>query len=119
MVEFGPVFGIILVVVISSVHHAIVGYLGYDPSAASERLMYISVAIMVVWWIVEDAKRRGLHRPLDFAMWLFITLPFALPVYLLATRGWKGIGPAVLLCVVVNVPWVVGWCSYLSGPSNR
>ncbi len=61
-----------LVIGISILHYAVMGYAGDYPSREAENLMSWAFALMLAYWCLADAKRRGYHRPYEFGAFLFL-----------------------------------------------
>ena len=51
------------------------------------------LANTVALWVVADARSRKIELPWDGGTFVFFTWPLFAPVYLLRTRGWRGIVP--------------------------
>ena len=61
-------------------------------------LYYLFALVMAgaaAWWAVSDARERG--KPILHILQLFVFLlwPVAVPIYLIATRGFRGLGLSV------------------------
>ena len=108
-----------LVVVISVIHYSVMGYAGYDPSIEAEALMVYSLTFMFAWWAFEDAKKQKYHRPYEFGAFIFFAWPVVLPVYLVATRGWKGMLLFLAFIILYYLPWSAGWAAYYLNASNQ
>ena len=109
---------IALVLVVSAVHHGTMGYLGYGPAENADRLMQLALLYGYAWWVHEDAPRRKFHRPYELGALAFLFAPITVPVYLIATRGWKGAGIATGLVGLSFLPWGLGWAAYFIGPEG-
>ena len=101
-----------LVIGISILHYAVMGYAGDYPSREAENLMSWAFALMLAHWCLADAKRRGYHRPYEFGAFLFFLWPVVLPAYLLHTRGWRGLPLCAGLFVLALLPWLSGAAAY-------
>lgn len=114
-----PKWAISIVVLMSLIHYAIMGYEGYDPSYETETLMVISLTFMFAWWVLDDAKAQKYHRPYEFGAFIFFAWPILIPVYLVETRGWKGLLLFPVFIGVYYLPWSVGWLAYYLNVSNQ
>ena len=67
-------------------------------------------------WVLTDAQKSRRHLPYDFDSLVFWAWWAVVPIYLFATRGWRGfipIGWFILLCLAANVlggipAWLLG-----------
>ena len=78
--------------------HALIGEPGGLPAIlalASYFLLPASVSL----WVRTDAYSRGKRPPYDFDSLIFFLWPIAGPIYLFATRGWRGFAPIALFLV--------------------
>ena len=68
-------------------------------------LLYASGAT----WVINDARRR--KRPFTAAIgfWLYITAFISTPIYILCSRGWKGLAYLGLFLVGWYFISVAGW----------
>lgn len=108
-----------LIVGISVLHYAVMGYAGYDPSIEAETLMEWSLTLMFVWWVLEDGKKQKYHRPYEFGAFIFFAWPVVLPVYLVATRGLRGILIFPGFILLFYIPWITGWSAYYLNSSSQ
>ena len=114
-----PKWAIALVIFMSILHYAIMGYKGYDPSYESEQLMVLSLTFMFAWWVIDDAKEQKYNRPYEFGAFIFFAWPIIIPVYLVETRGWKGLLLFPAFIGLYYLPWSVGWAAYYLNASNQ
>jgi hypothetical protein len=54
-----------------------------------------AVSSILFLWASSDARRRGRPLPLTARTWIFVFAPMAVTLYLMRTRGWRGMGLAV------------------------
>lgn len=101
-----------LVIGISVLHYALLGYAGDYPSHEAQALMSWAFALMLAHWCLADAKRRRYHRPYEFGAFLFFLWPLVLPAYLLHTRGWRGLLPCASMFLLACLPWLSGVAAY-------
>ena len=114
-----PNWTIALLVFMSTLHYAIMGYEGYDPSPEAEQLMGISLTFLFAWWILEDAKKKKYHRPYEFGAFIFFAWPIIIPVYLVETRGWKGLFIFPAFIILYYLPYSIGWAAFYLNSSNQ
>ena len=108
-----------IVLVMSTVYYAVMGYAGYDPSIEAETLMGVALLIMFAWWAWDDAKKQKFHRPYEFGAFIYFAWPIVLPVYLIATRGWKGLLIFPVFVAIYYLPWASGWVAYYLNSANQ
>jgi hypothetical protein len=68
------------------------------------------MACTAAGWCVVDARRRGkpIVLAVQFIMLIFWSL--AVPIYLIATRGWRGVGWVIvnsILLTLVGIPFAL------------
>jgi hypothetical protein len=72
----------------------------------------VAFAIVLGWWAIVDARRRRHPIPLLARQWFFLLAGLLVPVYVIWSRGWHGVGwlvlHAVLWFVVATVVMFVG-----------
>ena len=61
------------------------------PAFAELVSQYLFAASIAVW-VQRDVIRRRRWVPYDFDSFVFALWPFATPVYLFRTRGWRALG---------------------------
>jgi hypothetical protein len=86
---------------------------GLAPSIEFERVASFSWAILLVLWVVADARRRTATPCFDFGLFCYGTLPFVVPWYCFWSRGWRGvitlaavIGICLMPYIVANAVWL-------------
>jgi hypothetical protein len=70
------------------------------------------VPLLVVWWAEHDSGRTRFWPAFHYALFLLTLWPIAVPHYVLRTRGWRGLGLAVVLLSAICAPlfgWVAGY----------
>jgi hypothetical protein len=74
-------------------------------------------AMLTTAWCVADSRRRG--RPLlsIVQMIMFFTWFISVPIYLIASRGWRGVGYALVNAVGMTITmWIAAaltlFCAY-------
>ena len=48
------------------------------------------------WWVIVDARARGRAIPVLSQQWFFLVAGLLVPVYVMRTRGWRGVGAVAL-----------------------
>ena len=69
--------------------HEQLGSPGGGPEIApllANVVFYASIGL----WVLIDAAHRGRSLPYDFGMFVLIAFPIVVPIYVFATRGWRG-----------------------------
>ncbi|MEZ6042955.1 MAG: hypothetical protein R3C20_20830 [Planctomycetaceae bacterium] len=52
------------------------------------------------WWMIADARARGRSVPLLSQQWLFLAAWLLVPIYVIWSRGWRGLGYVTLHAVL-------------------
>lgn len=82
-------------------------------AAGIEVLLSVASAIALGWWCIVDANRRRSPIPLLSRPWFFLFAGLVVPVYVIWTRGWRGVGwvvlNALLWLVLANATMYLGW----------
>lgn len=52
----------------------------------------LSLYAVASWWVVVDARLRGCAVPLLLQQWFFLAAGLLVPVYVIWSRGWRGVG---------------------------
>ena len=68
---------------------------------------------MIGWWLRDDSKRREIRWVYDIGFFLSVAWPFVLPIYLLKSRGVKGIIPVLAFIGVFIGATILGMVLYL------
>ena len=81
------------------------------------------MAVQTVWkcvffllaalWIQRDAKENRSDVPFDFGFLVYIFLPFALPYYLVRSRGGEGFVTALGFFGLYFLPYILGMFTYV------
>lgn len=68
--------------------------------AGTNFILDLSLALMMplilVWWAVRDANRRGKPISMFTRSWMFLFATVAVPGYVIVTRKWRGVGLVLL-----------------------
>lgn len=82
----------VVVAVAVAMYQAAVFYLGYETSAAFNKVWSFVFPFLLAFWVEEDSKTRPeVDRPsFDIGLFVYLVWIFYLPFYLLRTRGAKG-----------------------------
>jgi hypothetical protein len=75
--------------------------------AGVSRLLALGMTLLIVYWIVADARRRRCVPCFDFGFLLAISLPLSLVWYAFWTRGWRGFLLLLTLLGLIYGPWVL------------
>lgn len=54
-------------------------------------LYYVGVAWAFAWWVLNDARERGIPTSVDHGWFVFIAWPLLVPYHVLRTRRAKGL----------------------------
>lgn len=73
-----------------------IGHLFPDQRSALDDLTTLSLAYVLGWWALVDARRRGSPIPFLARQWFFLC-PILVPGYAIWSRGWRGAGWVALL----------------------
>lgn len=95
----------------ASVHHTLEPQTGLASLASQMSLILLPASLTL--WLQADAHRRGLSLPHDAGFFLFLTWPLVVPIYCLATRGWRGLLPVggflLLYLASIGLGWLLRW----------
>jgi len=62
----------------------------------AELILRIALVLCLALWAVADASRRQKPIPRSQQFWFLLLAGILVPIYVIATRGWKGAGWIVL-----------------------
>ena len=88
--NLGATLALSVFLVVANVGNGLYAAHGLQPSEAFAWICYISVALLVAYWVQADSRRLGVPGSVDQGWFLFAIWPLALPYYLFRTRKWKG-----------------------------
>ena len=57
-------------------------------------------------WAAQDARRSRFWPAYHYGLWLICAGPVLIPHYVFRTRGGRGLGLAVVLSLVLWMPWI-------------
>jgi len=77
------------------------------PSPAALAILWLLLPISFVTWVQFDAHRRRCTPCFDFATFMMSTWIFSVPIYLIWTRGWRGVLLAGMFLALFLAPFVV------------
>jgi hypothetical protein len=100
---FGPLIG---VGILQASFGMLYAWLRTDPPEGARWILAFSTALLVVYWIVADARGRRCVPCFDFGYLLAISLPFSLIWYAFWTRGWRGILRLLAIVGAIYGPWL-------------
>ncbi|MDA7910194.1 hypothetical protein N9Z53_02065 [Mariniblastus sp.] len=88
-------------------------FLIYSDSLA-EMLVRIAISLPPAYWLIRDAKFRGIHvphviQPAIAGLWVFVV-----PVYILLTRKWWGLLYVTLHLTCTLIVYVTGYAISVS-----
>ena len=72
-----------------------------SPYTLTEAIASFACGIFTTSWAVSDSRKRGHPIVHILQLLMFLTWTVAIPIYLIWSRGWKGLGWAVLHCIGV------------------
>jgi hypothetical protein len=75
-------------------------------------LYYLFALVMAgaaAWWVVSDARDRGKPILHILQLLIFLLWPIAVPIYLVATRGIRGLGLSVAHAVGLILVLCIGF----------
>ena len=72
------------------------------PTVPSRLDIMVPLALYAVasWWVIADARARGRAVPLLSQQWFFLVAALLVPVYVIWSRGWRGVGYVALHVVL-------------------
>lgn len=83
---------LVVLVVVIGVCSGIYWALGADLELSRAYLIwYIAWWWALTLWVLRDAHERGLPLAFDQGLFVYIAWPVYIPIYLVRSRGWKGI----------------------------
>lgn len=80
---------------------------GFAPSETFEQLAGFVWGLLVLLWIVADARRRTGVPCFDFGFICYALFPLAVPWYCFSSRGWRGAMLLLMLYALWAVPHIV------------
>ena len=78
--------------------------MGASPSLGFEYLASGAFCVLILFWIVADARSRNLVPCFDFGFLCYAFFPTSLVWYCLWSRGWRGLLTLLLLASLWVVP---------------
>lgn len=89
----------------------------FDPESSAWFLMQLSAAMPPTYWLLFDAKRRGIFIPHIVQPGIISLWWILVPGYLIHTRGWRGLGfslahffgAILVLCAGFYLSVVIYW----------
>ncbi len=72
------------------------------PTVPSRLDIMLPLALYAVasWWVIVDARARGRGVPLLLQQWFFLAAVLLVPIYVIWSRGWRGLGYVTLHVVL-------------------
>jgi hypothetical protein len=77
---------------------------GRPPLMLADVLFRYAAPLVLLQWMVTDARQRRSTPCFDYGFFLLILWPISLFWYCCRTRGWRGLGLAVGLWLLTAVP---------------
>lgn len=62
-----------------------------EPPPAFTLLYALALLWIIGWWLSTDSRKRGIAWVYDMGLFLIIAWPFIMPLYLVKSRGAKGL----------------------------
>jgi hypothetical protein len=100
---FGPLLGLGILQASCSIVYA---WLRAAPPEGAWSILGYCTALLVVYWIIADARQRRCVPCFDFGFLLGIFLPFSLIWYAFWTRGWRGFLLLLAIAASIYGPWL-------------
>src|SRR5262245_32575777 len=80
---------------------------GVTPSPTIDLVWSMSLGLILINWIVLDARRRGCVPCHDFGFLMGVFVPVSLVWYPFWSRGWRGVFQLIGVVAILVVPTVV------------
>jgi hypothetical protein len=103
LVLFGPLLGVGILQAFYSILYA---WLRADPPEAADSILSFGTWLLVIYWIVADARQRRCVPCFDFGYLVGISLPFSLIWYALWTRSRRGVLLLLAIGSLIYGPWL-------------
>ncbi len=100
---------LVITLYVSSLSWGVVQVMAPAVAGALYYLFGITMAGCAAWWAVLDARDRG--KPILHILQLLVLVfwPIAVPIYLIATRGFRGLGLSVAHAVGLILVLCIGF----------
>lgn len=72
----------------------------HDQPSPLDLLVPFVGALSLGMWAVSDARRRRHPIPISQQAWFFLLAGFVVPIYVVWSRGWRGVGWVVLHAIL-------------------
>ena len=91
-----------------------VGYLfeDSDVSLLFQTLSSFVWAVLFVYWILADTRRRHAPSCFDFGFLCVIFFPLSVPWHCFRSRGWRGAITFVVLCAIWMAPYTIAMITW-------
>ena len=92
--------------------YGVVAAKAFQGSIASqaESMSGVALSLVISFWVVTDARKRGRQLCYDFDSFLYFAWPVMVPVYLFQTRGLR----AFLTLFCFAGIWLIAWIPSLA-----
>ena len=95
--------------------YGVAAFWGFAQAVSENSLIYYLVAMLLscfaTAWSAVDARRRGKPLLPVLQMITFFSWPIAVPIYLIATRKWRGLAYALLHAIGLYIVMLGTLCA--------
>ena len=105
---------LLIVTAIVAVFQSLYVIAGTAPALYAQLIADFTMPVCFMTWVQTDARIRRCTPFFDFGTFVFFTWSIAIPVYLIWTRGWRGVlvtfmflGLWILPAFIATVVWTV------------
>lgn len=78
-----------------------------EPAPAVSLLEPLAFLWAVCWWFEAEAKHARVQLPMDTGMLLYVAWFVLIPIYLIKTRGLKGLWGIAAFIATILVAWAM------------
>lgn len=72
------------------------------------RLVPLAITLPLAWWAIGDSRACGWPIPLLSRQWFVLAGTVLVPVYVVWSRGWRGVGLVLLNAIAWLLLWLAG-----------
>jgi hypothetical protein len=98
---------LLLFSLIASALYAAYLFAGRTPTQTFDLVVQLSWALLLVFWVVVDARQGHRIPCFDFGLFCYLFLPVTLPWYCFWSRGWRGIYLILVIYGLGLFPYIV------------
>ena len=102
-----PFVALVVMFVLGNLGAAVTASTGSSNASGFISLYYIGVAWAFAWWVLSDARERGIPTSVDHGWFAFIAWPVLVPYHVLRTRRAKGVLLLGLFALIFLVSYIV------------